>query len=189
MMVNELLCYTLTAVTISQRWCSPNGDTLAVLHHLVHVLHFIPLLCEQIVGPVACVAVDCRLEALCLCGRLMLVPLLLHLKQQNRSKDDPLRCDYRRWSWLTQAYLWPKPIKKRGRLRMNNRCSGRGARLPATGSRGACRSHSQWISATQSMAYGPLNSERYDTFPCHMWQKGLQITSVVGSHITPVPEL
>ena len=61
----------------------PDSDAFAVLHHLVHVLHFIALLSEQVISPVTCVTVDSSLQALCLCGGLMLAPLLLHLQLSN----------------------------------------------------------------------------------------------------------
>ena len=61
----------------------PDSDAFAVLHHLVHVLHFVALLSEQVISPVARVTVDSSLQTLCLCGGLMLAPLLLHLQLSN----------------------------------------------------------------------------------------------------------
>lgn len=59
--------------------CLPDGDTFAVLHHLVHVLHLIPLFCQQLISSVAGVIVGSALQPLCDSWRLMLTPLLLHL--------------------------------------------------------------------------------------------------------------
>ena len=63
---------------------SPDGDTFAVLHHLIHVLHFVTLLCEQVLSPATGVGVGGPLQPLGLCWRLMFAPLLLHLKHQTR---------------------------------------------------------------------------------------------------------
>ena len=48
------------------------------------MLHFITLLSEKVISPVASVAVGRGLQALCLCGWLMLAPLLFHLCQEQQ---------------------------------------------------------------------------------------------------------
>lgn len=94
-------CYTVTVVGYGEMGLSlPDGDTFAVLHHLVHVLHFVTLLGEQVVGPVACVAVGRCMQALCLCGRLMLASLLLHLNRRCQAGGQSV------------CYAWQRQVQK-----------------------------------------------------------------------------